>query len=161
VLGDLEVRIEKSNATVEVGDLATIDADPLQMRQLFLNLISNALKFQPAGNVPLVKVSSRIVSREEAAALGPMRNGVAEELCEITIKDNGIGFDEMYIDKIFAVFQRLHGRSEYEGTGVGLAVCRRIAERHGGTIIARSKPGQGAIFIVTLPVHQTKPEAVQ
>ena len=160
VLGDLEVRIEKSGATVEVGDLATIDADPLQMRQLFLNLISNALKFQPAGNTPLVKVSSRIISRDEVAALGPLRNGVAEELCEITIKDNGIGFDEMYLDKIFAVFQRLHGRSEFEGTGVGLAVCRRIADRHGGTIIARSKPGQGATFIVTLPVHQSKPEAV-
>jgi two-component system sensor kinase FixL len=161
VLGDLEVRIEKSGATVEVGDLGTIDADPLQMRQLFLNLISNALKFQAPGSVPLVNVTSRKIPREEAAALGPLRNGVAEELCEIRIKDNGIGFDEVYLDKIFAVFQRLHGRSEYEGTGVGLAVCRRIADRHGGTIIARSKPGQGALFIVTLPVHQTKPEAVQ
>ncbi len=161
VLGDLEVRIEKSGATVEVGDLGVIDADPLQMRQLFLNLISNALKFQPAGNVPLVKVTSRIISREEAAALGPLRNGVAEELCEINIKDNGIGFDEIYLDKIFAVFQRLHGRSEYEGTGVGLAVCRRIADRHGGIIVARSKPGEGAVFIVTLPVHQPKSEAVR
>jgi len=75
-------------------------------------------------------------------------------LCELTIQDNGIGFDEKYVDRIFAVFQRLHGRTEYEGTGVGLAVCRRITDRHSGTIVARSQPGQGATFIVTLPVKQ-------
>jgi light-regulated signal transduction histidine kinase (bacteriophytochrome) len=79
-------------------------------------------------------------------------------LSEITVQDNGIGFDEKYIDKIFAVFQRLHGRSEYEGTGVGLAVCRRIVDRHHGNIIAKSQPGKGATFIITLPMSQTKPE---
>ena len=82
--------------------------------------------------------------------------GAPDQFCEISVQDNGIGFDEKYTDKIFAVFQRLHGRNEYEGTGVGLAVCRRITERHNGTIIARSKPGQGATFIVTLPVQRPK-----
>jgi len=148
VLGDLEVRIEKNGAKVEVGALPTIDADPMQMRQLLLNLISNALKFQPPGASPVVKISSRLLN----AASG-------EQLCELTVQDNGIGFDEKYVDKMFAVFQRLHGRSEYEGTGIGLAVCRRIVDRHHGSILARSQPGQGATFIVTLPVHQQKPPA--
>ncbi len=148
VLGDLEVRIEKSGAKIEIGSLPTLDADPMQMRQLLLNLISNALKFQPPGATPVVKISSRLLS----AASG-------EQLCEITVQDNGIGFDEKYVDKMFAVFQRLHGRSEYEGTGIGLAVCRRIVDRHHGNILARSQPGQGATFIITLPLHQQKAQA--
>ena len=77
-----------------------------------------------------------------------------ETFCEFTVRDNGIGFDEKYLDKIFAVFQRLHGRQEYEGTGVGLAVCRRIVDRHAGRITAQSKPGAGASFIIWLPVRQ-------
>jgi two-component system sensor kinase FixL len=164
VLGDLEVRIEKSGARVEVGDLPSIDADPLQMRQLFLNLISNALKFQAPGNTPVVQIQARRINRASGAAAFKegARNGSppagADEFCEISIQDNGIGFDEVYLEKIFAVFQRLHGRNEYEGTGVGLAVCRRITDRHGGAIIARSKPGQGATFLVTLPVQQPKIE---
>ncbi|MGH7973698.1 MAG: sensor histidine kinase, partial [Limisphaerales bacterium] len=147
VLGDLEVRIEKTGAKVELGVLPTIDADPMQMRQLMLNLISNALKFQPAGNAPIIRIAARSTS-----------TGAGEPLCEITVQDNGIGFDEKYLDKMFAVFQRLHGRGEYEGTGVGLAVCRRIIDRHHGSIVAHSKPGEGATFTVTLPVHQPEPE---
>jgi len=143
VLSDLELRIEKSGARVEVGELPAIDADPMQMRQLMLNLIGNALKFQPEGGTPVVKIHSRMVT----AASG-------EQLCEINVQDNGIGFEEQYLEKIFAVFQRLHGRSEYEGTGVGLAICRRITDRHGGAITAKSKLGEGATFIVTLPVRQ-------
>jgi PAS domain S-box-containing protein len=143
VLGDLEVRIEKSGARVEVDKLPTIEADALQMRQLLLNLVGNALKFQPPGAQPVVKVHSRVFQ----ALTG-------EELCELTIQDNGIGFEEKYLEKIFAVFQRLHGRNEYEGTGIGLAVCRRITDRHHGTITARSQPGLGATFVVTLPVRQ-------
>jgi len=150
VLGDLEVRIERSGAKLEVETLTTIDADPMQMRQLMLNLISNALKFQPSGGTPVVKVSARTLT----AVSG-------EKLCELTVQDNGIGFDEKYLDKIFAVFQRLHGRSEYEGTGVGLAVCRRIVDRHHGSILARSQPGKGATFIVTLPASQQRPEATK
>jgi light-regulated signal transduction histidine kinase (bacteriophytochrome) len=147
VLGDLEVRIEKTGGKLEVEPMPTIDADPMQMRQLMLNLISNALKFQPPGGTPVVKISARALT----AVSG-------EKLCELTVQDNGIGFDERYLDKIFAVFQRLHGRSEYEGTGVGLAVCRRIVDRHRGNILAHSQPGKGATFIVTLPASQQRPE---
>jgi two-component system, LuxR family, sensor kinase FixL len=142
VLGDLEVRIEKTGARVEVGELPKIDADPLQIRQLMQNLISNALKFQPAKNKPIVRIQSQLLQSGTAAYY------------QINVQDNGIGFDEKYLEKIFAVFQRLHGRSEYEGTGVGLAVCRRIVDRHGGTITAKSQPDQGATFIVILPACQ-------
>jgi PAS domain S-box-containing protein len=148
VLGDLEVRIEKSGAKLEIGTLPTIEADPLQMRQLMLNLLGNALKFQPPGATPLIKIT--------ASTSTPLSR---EPQCEIRVQDNGIGFDEKYMDKIFAVFQRLHGRTEYEGTGVGLAVCRRIVDRHRGTITAKSQPGKGATFIVTLPLKQVAPQA--
>ena len=158
VLGDLEVRIEQTKATVEVGELPTIDADTTQMRQLFQNLVGNALKFQPAGHTPVIKISARILKSPFAGT--PEEDPYAEQ-CEILVEDNGIGFEEKYIEKIFAVFQRLHGRNEYEGTGVGLAVCRRITDRHGGTITARSKLGEGACFVVTVPTRhpaQTKEE---
>ena len=82
----------------------------------------------------------------------------SSKLCELRVEDNGIGFDEKYLDRIFQVFQRLHGRGEYEGTGIGLAVCRKIAERHGGTITARSVPGRGSTFIVTLPARHSPEE---
>ncbi|HXG48613.1 MAG TPA: ATP-binding protein [Methylomirabilota bacterium] len=154
VLCDLEVRIEQTRAIIEVGPLPEVQADPLQMRQLFQNLIGNALKFQTPGTPPIVKIAGRVVKDPLALDL----KAVGESgLCEITVRDNGIGFDEKYLDKIFAVFQRLHGRSEYEGTGVGLAVCRRIMERHGGTITARSRPGQGATFIVQFPIRPPSP----
>ncbi len=148
VLSDLEVLIEKKGGKVEVGPLPTLDADPMQMRQLVLNLVGNALKFQPPGGAPLVKISARHLT-----------SLTGEQLWEIKVEDNGIGFEEKYMDRIFAVFQRLHGRGEYEGTGVGLAVCRRIVDRHHGTITARSQPGKGATFIVTLPARQTEAPA--
>ena len=143
VLSDLEVRIEKTGATVEVNNLPKIQADPMQMRQLLQNLIGNALKFHLPDAKPKVKVNGQILT-----------NGSSEDpFCQLTVQDNGIGFDEKYIDKIFAVFQRLHGRQEYEGTGIGLAVCRRIVDRHKGNITAKSKPGEGATFTVQLPVR--------
>jgi PAS domain S-box-containing protein len=166
VLNDLEVRIEKSGARVEMENLPTIDADPTQLRQLMQNLISNALKFQPSNAAPVVKIQARALEPDspawDAESFKQQPNGSSKapaasttsQLYEITVQDNGIGFDEAYREKIFAVFQRLHGRNDYEGTGIGLAVCRRITDRHGGTITARSKVGQGATFIVTLPVHQ-------
>ncbi len=120
----------------------------MQMQQLVLNLVGNALKFQPSGGKPIVKISSRVFT-----ALS------GESYCELQFQDNGIGFEEKYMDKIFAVFQRLHGRNEYEGTGVGLAVCRRITDRHHGTITAKSQLGHGATFIVTLPTRQVPEKA--
>ncbi|MFA6465008.1 MAG: ATP-binding protein, partial [Desulfurivibrionaceae bacterium] len=130
---------------VEIDTLCRIKADPLQIRQLFQNLIANALKYRRPEVPPQVLVSSRIIVTPEAEG--------AMEFCCITVEDNGIGFAAESVDKIFGLFQRLHGRSQYEGTGIGLAVCKRIVERHGGTITAESSPGKGARFIVTLPVN--------
>ncbi len=153
VLSDLEVRIEQTKARVEAGALPTIEADPTQMRQLLQNLIGNALKFQPPEAQPHIRIEARIITSPFAGS--PDEDPYAEQ-CALSVQDNGIGFDEKYSDKIFAVFQRLHGRTEFEGTGVGLAVCRRISDRHGGTIHANSRPGEGARFVVTLPVRHPK-----
>jgi signal transduction histidine kinase len=145
--------------------LPTIEADPLHMRQLLQNLIGNALKFHEPGAKPVVNITARLVTgganSTETALLRrrAIRDKTADErFCELTVQDNGIGFEEKYLDRIFAVFQRLHGRQEYEGTGIGLAVCRRIVDRHGGSITAKSKPGQGATFIVMLPVEHDHPQ---
>lgn len=133
------------------------------MRQVLQNLIGNALKFQPPDATPVVKIDAQIVNRGDLRADAVFPNSPAvtspdDKFCLLTIQDNGIGFEEQYLEKIFAVFQRLHGRSEYEGTGVGLAVCRRITDRHGGLITAQSRLGEGATFIVILPVLQPKTE---
>jgi signal transduction histidine kinase len=148
VISDLAVRVEETGGQVKVGALPVIEASPNQMRQLFQNLLGNALKFCGEER-PLIKVSGRKVDPP------PPEEDVTNESCvEILVKDNGIGFDEKYLDRIFLPFQRLHGRSHYEGTGMGLAICRKIVERHGGTITAKSIPGKGATFIVLLPVKQ-------
>ena len=140
VLSDLEVRIVMTGGEVQVGDLPVISADPIQMRQLFQNLIGNALKFHKPGENPMVQV--RCVSNTDSG-------------CQIIVEDNGIGFEEQYTERIFAPFQRLHGRSEYEGTGMGLAICKKIVERHGGSITVTSTPGTGTCFIVRLPPIQS------
>ncbi len=139
VLNDLEFRIEAEQGRVEVGELPAIDGDPNQMRQLFQNLIGNALKYHGDAR-PIVHVYA-----------ATDRN----DFCEIHVKDNGIGFEEKYVERIFAPFQRLHGRGKYEGTGMGLAICKKIVERHGGRISAKSAPGEGTIFIVALPLSQS------
>ena len=156
VLSDLEPLIAETGGRVDVGDLPTIDADPTQMRQLEQNLIGNALKFRRPDEPPVVKIRGRLLDGHEgSASSGPQSDGT----WEITVEDNGIGFDEKYLDRIFTVFQRLHGRDTYEGTGIGLATCRKIVERHGGSITAQSRPGEGATFIVTLPAKQRKGES--
>jgi PAS domain S-box-containing protein len=150
VLEDLETRIQDTNATIQLSKLPTIDADAMQIRQVLQNLISNALKFHKPNAAPTVKISaSTDISQEER-----------KKYCTLTIEDNGVGFDEKYLDRIFAVFQRLHSRDSYEGTGIGLAVCRKIIERHGGTITAKSTPNSGAKFIIRLPVHHKKGETL-
>ncbi len=149
VLSDLEVKIEETGASVEIGELPTVDADPLQMRQLLQNLIGNALKFRKSSQSPIINIFSQ--------SLPSNRNGSRGKF-QLVVKDNGIGFDEKYTDKIFAVFQRLHGRTEYEGSGVGLSICRKIAERHNGHIAANSTLHEGSTFIVTLPVRQAVSE---
>ena len=152
VLNDLEVAIEEKHARVEVGELPLIDADALQMRQLFQNLIVNALKFQKPGESPVVTISCEMETATDSQLAGAPRGS---ELCRISVRDNGIGFEQKFADQIFVVFQRLHTRQEYEGTGIGLAVCRKITDRHGGSIVAKSADGEGATFIVTLPMKQT------
>lgn len=154
VLSDLEIHIQQTSGRIEVGQLHTIDADPVQMRQLLQNLISNALKFHRDNEPPLIAIRSQIFENTEQLTDGSS----AAEFCQLTVQDNGIGFEMKYLDRIFNVFQRLHGRSEYEGTGMGLAICRKIAERHGGSITATSTLGQGSTFIVMLPVKQNKGE---
>ena len=151
VLTDLEIAVEQSGARVEVGELPAIDADPLQMRQLFQNLIANALKFHKPGETPEVVIAARVFEVQEHLVKGALPG---ERVCQIRVADNGIGFDAKFAEQIFVVFQRLHTREEYEGTGIGLAVCRKITDRHGGSIVAKSAEGEGANFFITLPVKQ-------
>lgn len=148
---DLEARLEETGGRVEIEPLPVIDADPMQMRQLMQNLLGNSLKFHRPGVAPVVSVRGRVVNGDAA----PADHG----MCRLEVEDNGIGFDEKYLDRIFAPFQRLHGRGEYEGTGIGLAICRKIAERHGGQITATSRLGAGTTFIVTLPASQQDGES--
>lgn len=149
VLSDLEVRIQESKGMVEVGELPTLSADPLQMRQLLQNLIGNALKFRREGISPLIRIKSSCTGGNGPRPAGEGCAGAYQ----LMIEDNGIGFDEKYAQRIFGVFQRLHGQSEYEGSGIGLSVCKRIVERHGGNITVKSAPDRGATFIITLPVN--------
>ena len=146
VLLDMDFRIEQTQGRVEVGDLPVIEGDSTQMRQLFQNLIGNALKFNREGVAPVVRIRSETIrdSRKKGGAF-----------CRIFVEDNGIGFEETYAERIFGVFQRLHGRGVYEGTGIGLAVCRKIVERHGGSIQANSTPGQGSVFTIIMPLNET------
>jgi PAS domain S-box-containing protein len=140
VVSDLEMRIQDAQGRVEIGALPVIFGDRGQMAQLFQNLIGNGLKFRKPGESPVVKIDSQAQTLPSGAAGW-----------HISVEDNGIGFDEKYRDRIFQIFQRLHGRNEYEGTGIGLAICRKIVDRHGGSLTANSSPGAGAKFIITLP----------
>ena len=151
VLSDLEVRIEQTKAKIEVGTMPKIDADPVQMRQLFQNLLSNALKFHKPGQAPEVTISARLFPAQDYQLAGA---APGDEICQIMVADNGIGFEEQFVEQVFTLFQRLHTRQEYEGTGIGLAVCRKIAHRHGGSIVAKSEKDQGTTFIIRLPVKQ-------
>jgi len=145
VVSDLELVIADTGGRVEVGELPVIDADAAQMRQLFRNLLGNALKFRRKDSAPVVQL--RALS-------------AADGFCAIAVSDNGIGFKQEHGEKIFRMFERLHARSQYEGTGIGLAICRRIVERHGGTIAATSTAGEGTTFNVTLPVTHVDAEYV-
>lgn len=144
ILEDVSVELDESEAVISVGTLPTLSADELQMRQLILNLISNAVKFRREGVRPQIEVS------------GDVNDGLAR----IVVADNGIGFEQQYAERIFRVFERLNGRGEYPGTGIGLALCQKIAMRHGGTILAEGNSGEGATFTVTLPLEHRSPGPV-
>ena len=147
VLDDLEIAIKESESTVNLEPLPHIQADPSQMLQLFLNILSNAIKFRRENVPPVININYQRTQEFSQAH----NSEVEWEI--ITISDNGIGFSEEYLEKIFVPFQRLHGRSQYKGTGIGLSVCRRIVERHGGEIFASSRVGEGASFTIKLPVE--------
>lgn len=149
ILDDQELRIKGIDAELEIGDLPVVQAVASQMDHLFNNLISNALKFTRAGVRPSLCIQSRLVNGEAYAGLHPNR-----PYFEITITDNGIGFEEKYLDHIFKVFQRLHGKTSFEGTGIGLAICKRVVMSHHGYITARSRPNEGTTFVVVLPENQ-------
>jgi len=146
VVSDLEVRIEENKGRVELGELPKIDGDPLRIRQLFQNLVANAIKFRRPGVAPVVKISAEEVEVE----------GV--KVARFSIADNGIGIEPRYRERIFGIFERLHGRGIYEGTGIGLAICRKICEQHGGSISVGSPEGEGTLFIVELPIKAMKEE---
>lgn len=141
VLLDLETKIDESRGTINVDKLPDIEANPFQVRQLFQNLISNALKYRKENVAPIVNISSQIN---------------VDGNMDIKVEDNGIGFDEKYKDRIFQLFQRLHGKSAYAGTGIGLSICKKVVDHHDGTISVNSSPGEGATFIVRLPTKQAK-----
>lgn len=143
VASDLEFAIEKAGGTVEIGDLPQVDVDAAQIRQLFQNLIANSMRYCKDCEKPVVRIHGH----------------TSGTICSILVEDNGIGFEEEHLDLIFKPFQQLHGRGEYEGTGMGLTICRKIVERHEGSITAKSSPGQGATFIVQLPIKQREGEA--
>ncbi|MBO0931639.1 PAS domain-containing protein [Fibrella aquatilis] len=154
---DLWVAIYQSKAQIRQADLPTLHADPLQMRQLFQNLLSNALKFCPKGVTPDIEISYRLINRADVppGLLSPLPTDQAKPTTKryhvISVTDNGIGFDEKYTDRIFQVFQRLHGRSQYVGSGIGLSICQKIMERHNGAIAVTSQLDKGSTFTVYLP----------
>jgi len=152
VIEDLEVKIQDKNATIIIDKLPTIEARPVQMHQLFLNLIENALKFTQPSVAPVVAVKARKANIQEIK--GIMQLNPHETYYRVSVSDNGIGFEPEYAERIFAIFQRLHGRSEYEGTGLGLAICRKIVESNHGYIEAHGNVGVGAEFIFYLPHRQ-------
>lgn len=145
VLSDLELAIEESHTVIQMDPLPTVAADRVQMRQLFQNLIGNAIKYRTEDRQPAIQIT---VTR----TFGIYGERLDETFWKIAVKDNGIGFDPSYSEKMFEIFQRLHGRDEYEGTGIGLAIARRIVERHQGVIEAKGTLGKGAVFTVFLPV---------
>jgi PAS domain S-box-containing protein len=157
VLSDLEVMIQQTHANIIVDELPTIEADPTQMRQLFQNLISNAIKFHKPDIPPQIVLKGSFVSKTAACYSSQLHSFGLSNQCQIECIDQGIGFDESHLHQIFTMFQRLHDRNKYEGTGMGLAICRKIVERHGGQITARSSVEQGTVFTVMLPIQQFKP----
>lgn len=149
IVDDLEIAIREKGTQIQIGNLPTIEAVPGQIHQLFQNLISNALKFNDS-QIPVVRIEARSMKTEEALEY----NVNPSEYTVLCISDNGIGFEEKYKEKIFGIFQRLHSTNQYQGTGIGLAICKKIVDNHSGFIRAESRPGHGSVFIISLPIIQ-------
>lgn len=150
ILTDLELTITEKQAQITVDEIPPMEVAPGLIRQLFQNIISNALKFTQPQVPPQIRISAELVDT-------PFVNSFASnsgKYCSISITDNGIGFDEKYASKIFTLFQRLNSRDEYEGTGIGLAIVKKIVDKHNGFVQAKSEPGKGATFTIVLPITQ-------
>jgi len=148
---ELEIEVEKSNAKIEIGELPVVWAVPSLMKQLFHNLLSNAVKFRKKGVKPIIHIEAKKMPAPGDSQHAKL-NG--RKYHKVSISDNGIGFDPKYSDEIFVVFKRLNSYHEYEGTGVGLSICKKIIEKHNGSIVAQSEPGKGSIFSFVLPEKQ-------
>lgn len=148
VVTDLDYLVEEGNAIVIKKDLPKVTGVPSQLRQVFQNLLSNSLKFTKKDISPVIQITGEIIADKHIDASADA-NGT---YCRITVTDNGIGFDEQYLDKIFIIFQSLNDRKKYEGTGIGLAIAKKIIEKHNGLISAKSTPGEGATFLIVLPL---------
>jgi signal transduction histidine kinase len=148
VLSDFDYLIEQKQAVIKIQSLPMLTGVSSQLRQLFQNLVGNSLKFAKDGVPPVIEVTAEIIEDKE------FESKVSPEgkFCRIIVKDNGIGFNEIYLDKIFKIFQSLNDRNSYEGTGIGLAIANKIIERHNGLITAKSSPDNGACFIIVLPL---------
>jgi PAS domain S-box-containing protein len=154
ISGDLEVLIQQKRAEIKCEALPTLEAIPQQMNQLFYNLLSNSLKFSLEGVTPVIQITARTMSRKEVIKYPELHPDL--NYCEIQFQDNGIGFNQKFADQIFTIFQRLNNRQSYSGTGIGLALCKKIAVNHNGLIQATSVENQGATFQVVLPLRQPR-----
>ena len=153
LMADLEVLIAEKNATIHIDRFPEMDVIPGQIRQLFQNILSNALKFSKKEIAPIVNISVSRTAEQELEGY----NDEKGNFCRISISDNGIGFNEIYKEKIFTMFQRLHSKEAFEGTGIGLAIVKKIVEKHNGIITVSSREGEGTTFILVLPIRQHKP----
>ncbi len=150
VLQNLEISVRDADAQLIIDQLPVVQGDQTQFEQLFQNLLSNAVKFRRTGMPPQIQVTAQtVVATDVPNWLKPHRK--VDRYHRIDVIDNGIGFDEKYLDRVFQVFQRLHGKNEFAGTGIGLAICEKVVANHGGAITATSQPGQGTTFSVYLP----------
>lgn len=152
VKADLELKIEETNTEIITGKLPVIDAVPMQMRQLFTNLFTNSIKFKQPDKPPYITITCRLLDDDEKDEYHTRGDG---NVYQLSVKDNGIGFEQEYSLKIFQVFQRLHGKAEYPGSGIGLAICKKIVENHKGLVFAQGEPGKGAEFIIIIPELQS------
>jgi len=150
LLEDFELIIQEKKAEIRIGELPVLEANRGQIRQVFQNVISNALKFSKKGLAPVIEISSKRIKSKNLDS----PEQVDGPYCIINIKDEGIGFDTKYGKHIFELFERLHSKDAYEGTGIGLAITKKIIEKHNGIVAAKSNPGDGAEFLLLLPIKQ-------
>ncbi len=151
VMSDQDLKIEETNAVIKVASLPVIEAVYSEMKQLFNNLISNAIKFKSHDKAPLIEISSTPLDKKEK---DEYHLPLERTYHKIELSDNGIGFEAEYAERIFQIFQRLHGKTEYAGSGIGLAICKKITDNHEGLIVAKSNPGKGSVFVIILPEKQ-------